>query len=291
MKAICAIIKDEHIFLEEWIEWHLGLGFDAIHLFEDKGSKSHEEICEKYSNVYLRRYEDDDEVMFILQDQGSSQRQLSLYDWFARKYKGAYNWVAFIDIDEFFFFSEGYDLNKLCKEFENYKSVLLNWRMMGANGHIDRPEGDITKAYTKECGSVVSIDKEWMYKSFVNLDKFEGFHNLHRAYGSVNTHFSPNYKQLHYDKAWLNHYFTKSWEDWCERIFKRGGTLRGHRKLADFFLCNTDMAHLKNELITSVAHRIPTDTYWIDKERGIIAGGNVKKIMELNKGLYGKDIR
>ena len=64
--SICAIIKDEHLFLEEWIEWHLGLGFDAIHLFEDKGSKSHEEICAKYSNVYLRRYEDDEEVQELL---------------------------------------------------------------------------------------------------------------------------------------------------------------------------------------------------------------------------------
>ena len=85
--AICAIIKDEHRFLEEWIEWHLGLGFDAIHLFEDKGSKSHEEICAKYSNVYLRRYEDDEEVRELLAMQGHSKRQLVLYRWFGETYR------------------------------------------------------------------------------------------------------------------------------------------------------------------------------------------------------------
>lgn len=285
--AICAIIKDEHLYLKEWIDWHLNVGFDAIHLFEDKGSKSHEEICEKYSNVYLRRYEDDEEIRHILRNQGTSQRQLVLYEWFAKKYKDTYGWVAFIDADEFVFFGENYSLNTLCEEFADYKSVLLNWRMMGANGHIVRPGGGIIESYTTECGSVVSIDKEWMYKSFVNLSLFEGFHNLHRAYGSVNTHHSPNFKQLHYDKAWLNHYFTKSWEDWCDRIFKRGGTLRGHRKLTDFFKCNTDMLHLKKELVLSVADRIPTDTYWIDREQKIIAGGNVKKIMNLNKKING----
>ena len=108
--VICAIIKDEHLFLEEWIDWHLGLGFDAIHLFEDKGSKSHKEICEKYSNVYLRRYEDDGEVRELLAEQGSSYRQLVLYEWFGNSYKGKYDWVAFIDIDEFIMFDENYEI-------------------------------------------------------------------------------------------------------------------------------------------------------------------------------------
>ena len=65
--SIRAIIKDEHQFLEEWIEWHLGLGFDVIYLFEDKGSNSHEEICEKYSNVYLSLTEmNTGELMLLL---------------------------------------------------------------------------------------------------------------------------------------------------------------------------------------------------------------------------------
>ena len=108
--AICAILKDEHRFLKEWIDWHLGIGFDAIHLFEDKGSQSHEKICEKYSNVYLRRYENDDEIRQILSNQRNSSRQKDLYSWFAITYTTIYDWVAFIDIDEFLFFNEDYSL-------------------------------------------------------------------------------------------------------------------------------------------------------------------------------------
>jgi hypothetical protein len=213
-----------------------------------------------------------------------------LYDWFAREYCEIYDWVAFIDIDEFFFFSDGYNLDLLCKEFDSYPAVLLNWKMIGASGHIKRPTCGVVKAYDKPCETVVPIDIEWMYKSFVNLKLFEGFHNLHRAYGSVNTHHSPVYKQLHYDKAWLNHYFTKSWEDWCDRIFKRGGTLRGHRILSDFFICNTDMLDIKYELINSVSDKVPNGTYWIDRDRRLIAGGNIRKIKEINRKGYGKDI-
>lgn len=77
--AICAIIKDEHLYLKEWIDYHLSIGFDSIYLFEDKDSKSHEDIVEGYCNVSLRRYETDEEVRELLKQQGNSHRQLVLY--------------------------------------------------------------------------------------------------------------------------------------------------------------------------------------------------------------------
>lgn len=279
--AICAIIKNEHRFLKEWLDWHLGLGFDAIHLFEDNGSKSHEGICAKYSNVYLRRYEDDEEVRELLEAQGSSYRQVVLYDYFAKQSKGVYDWVGFFDLDEFVMFAYGYDLGRLCEEFEPYPAVLLNWKMMGASGHIKRPACGVVEAYTEEVGFLPQ-DMGWEHKSLVNLKRYKGMVNLHRAVGAVNTRHEGAFKSLYYDVAWLNHYFTKSWEDWCDRIFNRGGTLNGHRTLAQFFECNPSMEHLRDELIASVAERIPNGTYWLDKKRGLIAGGNVNKIKSLN---------
>ena len=280
--VICAIIKDEHLFLEEWIDWHLGLGFDAIHLFEDKGSKSHEEICEKYSNVYLRSYEDDGEVREILAEQGSSYRQLVLYEWFGNSYKGKYDWVAFIDIDEFIVFHNGYTLDLFCDEFKEYPAVLINWRMIGASGHIKIPTGKVMDNYTVE-ENFLQQDSGYEYKSLCYLPKWQGLKHLHLANGAVNTNHNQNIHEIQWDKAALNHYFTKSWEDWCDRIFNRGGTLNGHRTLAQFFELNPDMEYLREDLVAKVAHRIPKGTYWLDKKRGIIAGGNIFKINELNK--------
>lgn len=281
MKSICAIIKDEHRFLEEWIEWHLGIGFDAIHLFEDKGSKSHEEICAKYSNVYLRRYDTDNNVQYILRHQESSERQTDLYNWFGDRYNSVYDWVAFIDADEFIMFSDNYDLNKLCDEFEPYPAVLLNWRMMGASGHIKRPTCGVMEAYTIE-EEPVEMDKLYLWKSFCNLSRWKGIKKVHDGVGAVNTNHNENTAEWHYNKAWINHYFTKSWEDWCDRIYNRGGTVAGHRRLADFFELNKSMEYLKDSLIGEVIEKIPKGTYWIDRN-GTIAGGNVKKIALLNR--------
>lgn len=282
--AICAIIKDEHLFLEEWIEWHLGLGFDAIHLFEDKGSKSHEDICDKYGNVYLRRYEEDDEVQKLISYEGS-YRQSVLYNWFGDTYKDKFDWVAFIDLDEFFVFGNGYTLDILCEEFSEYSAVTINWKMIGASGNINRPNMGVMQAYT-EVVDFLKQDYGWCYKSFCNMKKWKGMKHLHLAYGAVNTNHSQNTYEILWDKVSLNHYFSKSWEDWCDRIFKRGGTLNGHRTLELFFDVNPSMEYLREELVSKVTHRIPKGTYWLDKKRGIIAGGNVSKINELNKKCY-----
>lgn len=276
--AICAIIKDEHRFLEEWIEWHLGLGFNAIHLFEDKGSKSHEEICAKYSNVYLRRYEDDEEVQEIIAPEFGNKKQRRLYQWFCGV--SLADWVAFIDIDEFVMFEDCWNLHSFCEEFSDFPAVHLYWKMKGASGHVERPSCRVMDAYTEDA-PFVKQDNGWNMKSFVNISKGLGMRTVHHANGAVRTDGTDGEGPI-YDKAWINHYFTKSWEDWCDRIYKRGDVYRGHRTLAQFFECNPSMEHLRDELIASVADRIPNGTYWLDKERGIIAGGNVRKIMELN---------
>jgi hypothetical protein len=51
--AICTIIKNEHDYLEELLNYHLNLGIDEIYLYEDNGSLSHSEIVSKYNSVHL----------------------------------------------------------------------------------------------------------------------------------------------------------------------------------------------------------------------------------------------
>jgi FkbM family methyltransferase len=114
------------------------------------------------------------------------------------------------------------------------------------------------------------------------MEKWNKMEHLHLACGAVNTNHNYDTCEIVWDKVSLDHYFSKSWEDWCDRIFNRGGTLNGHRTLDLFFDINKSMQHLKKDLMNSVSDRIPVGTYWLDKNRTLIAGGNVKKIMQLN---------
>lgn len=279
MKTICAIIKDEHNFLREWIDWHLTLGFDSIHLFEDKGSKSHEDLVKQYDNVFLRRYEDDEEIQTLLQGDNFHNRQYLIYSWFCETTD--VDWVAFIDIDEFIIFEEGWNLEKLCTHFQDYPALYLFWKMKGASGHVHKPKCGVMEAYTID-SPFISSDIGWNCKSFVNINKREGLRTIHHANGAVRTDGTEGEEPI-YEKVWINHYFTKSWDDWCDRIYNRGDVACNNRTLHQFFECNPDMEPLKDKLIDSVSERIPFGTYWLDKNKGLIAGGNTKTIEQLNK--------
>ena len=109
--AICAIIKDEQRYLEEWLQYHFKLGFDEIYLYEDLESTSHKEICDKYENVFLDKIENHFQT-----DRINIRRQRELYELFIEKYKDSFDWVAFIDIDEFIMTENNLDLKTIFEE-------------------------------------------------------------------------------------------------------------------------------------------------------------------------------
>ena len=58
--CICQLIKDEQIYIEEWIDYHLNLGISKFVLFEDYNSTSHLEVLSKYGNKV---------ILYIIQDE------------------------------------------------------------------------------------------------------------------------------------------------------------------------------------------------------------------------------
>lgn len=280
--AICTCIKDEHLYLAEWIEWHRAKGFDHIYLFEDNGSKPHNEIVAKYDFVTLLPID-------VVNDEPDTiegrQRKMSSY---SIRHFTQYDWLAFIDADEFVDFEGEYDLERLLAEYDEYPAVMLSWMLYNANGRIEKPNCGVIEAYPQAQPNAdhcqIWHGMEWSVKSFVNMKRHPQMKHIHIAYDAVNIEGGAEPGKI-FKKAWLRHYYTKSWEEWVWRIMERGDLCNGNRKLAQFFYANPDMLPLKKELIQGVAHRIPHGfkNFVLDEENMIIAGGNVKRIEELNK--------
>ena len=119
--AICAILNNEHQYLDEWIRHHLDIGFDEIYLYEDFGSKSHSIITDKYSNVHLIQLSEIfDEIKHL-----HSDKQTALYIYFYQNYKNVFDYTAFIDIDEFIMFEDGYGLQTLLNDYQDYNGIFM----------------------------------------------------------------------------------------------------------------------------------------------------------------------
>ena len=253
--AICAIIKNEEEYLKDWLDYHLSIGFTDIHLFEDKGSVSHRKITDAYDNVYV-------EPFSVIGDYMSGHfKQKRLYQWFYDTHVDDYDWCAFIDIDEYFMFEEGYDLERLTEEFNDCQGIYLYWRYHTANGLIYKSKDkSVVDTYPEFVDMQLKTDGPLMYKSFVNFNipnfRFVDHHTMSGLYntdGEVNG-YGEKYRT--FSKAWLAHYFTKSWEDWCDKMFWRGDIFNNHRFFDDFFELNKDMGHLRETCYKMLEERI-----------------------------------
>ena len=241
--AICVIIKDELDYLDEWLDYHFDLGIDEIYLYEDYGSLSHSTITKKYGDkVHL-------ESIDIIFDKKDSKhgvaKQIKLFDWFPITYKDKFDWVLFIDIDEFLILKQ--PLQQLLKDYDDKPGLLLKWRYYGANGHKTKPKGKVMDNYTKY--SVCNFDYYWSKKSFVNLKYFTYWEiTIHAINGGV---YPIN--EFGDCKAYINHYFTKSWDEWKYKLLSRGDVAINNRKIYQFFKLNPDMLHMKNDLLLEIA--------------------------------------
>lgn len=158
-------------------------------------------------------------------------------------------------------FEDGWDLNRLCEKYKDTPAIWLCWKIYGANGHIKRPEGGVLENYTKP-GGRCDTSNRWNIKSFVNIQRNKGLFNLHQAFNGEKTNGNNDPDgPLSYNKAWLNHYYTKSWEDYVDRMCKRGNMSNNYRTFDTFFQVNPDMLDKREELLNEVRNLHTVSTH------------------------------
>lgn len=118
--CISTIIKDEQLYLENWIKYHLNYGISKFILFEDKNSISHQEICDKFGDkVKLIKLWD------VVTDYELTTTQDGITDitWrcFYRLYKDKFDACLFIDPDEFLNCSP----EEFSNEIEYFKTIMM----------------------------------------------------------------------------------------------------------------------------------------------------------------------
>ena len=241
--AICAILKDEHQYLKEWIEYHLSIGVTCIYLYEDVTSITHIDIVKNYNNVYLASISDFIDIDNCL------EKQRDVYNKFILTYRETIDYAFFIDLDEYVTFGDGYcidDLTNICDEMGG--GLLLPWKHFGANEYIDNPHLPVLDTYKKEV--YIKFPKnpngcKLLSKSFANIKEGRMKHiHIHSNAKPIVPYDSENLYQM----CWINHYITKSWEEWCNRIFVRGQNESLIRRIDEFFIYNPEMLPIKEEL-------------------------------------------
>jgi hypothetical protein len=184
--ALVAIVKQE-AHLAEWVKWHRSLGFDEIYL-----------ICNDWQPA-----EDLSVRLLIASGKGL---QLKVYNAWISSFGRPYDFVAFLDADEYLYLSD----HNSVKDILSDRSIGINWVFFGSeeNGHNT---GVVSRFQYRQQG----VDKH--IKSIVKLG--EGVKMLDPHHSNTHTYSlegqllkGPFYRSGSDANAFIAHYYTQDFE-------------------------------------------------------------------------------
>lgn len=264
MIAIFTIVKNEHLYLEEWLNYHINLGIDKIYVFDDPFSRSHKEICDKFSNnavskSLLELYSQSRQSQILHKSlvQTSLQETQITYMYTILNYiknNEDIDWAFYIDVDEFITLNCNCSIDKILSNYSDYEILVLSWKNFGANGHLTKPSSSVIDSYTREC--VLSADRNRMTpnassKLCFNMHKWNRSivtsHHIPKSAIWCKTNFSTNPFEVVYDSMYIKHYITKSFDEFCNKIYVRGQFCNSKR-IYDFFVFNPDFSIQSNSV-------------------------------------------
>lgn len=255
--GVFTIVKDEHEYLDEWIQYHLAIGVSQIFVFDDVFSKPHIDICKKYGprvvnkniitifNPNIREKITTDKAEKKSKTGMQVMFMKSCLNWLQHVTK--LEWVAYIDADEFLTFENNeYCFGNIFSQYRDYDIVALQWKNFSASGHIYKPEGSVIMNYTTPCTLFAGLMKSKAASKLVfNLKRWDSKriktnHHIPSEAVWCKTDGSSDGEKVVYDKIYIRHYITKSFEEYCHKIFVRG-QFQNSKKLNYFFIFNRSM--------------------------------------------------
>jgi len=104
--CICSIGKNENLYVREFVDYYFNLGIDKIFIYDNNDING-----EKFENVLMDFVKNN--FVEIIDVRGLSSIQIPIYNYCYRKYNKFYDWIGFLDFDEFLFIEN----NKTIKNY------------------------------------------------------------------------------------------------------------------------------------------------------------------------------
>lgn len=215
--ALVCIAKDEDRYMDEWILYHLKLGFSDVFVYQNDW---------RYAGAVS-----DPRAHFIQAD--GEAMQLPSYNEFIDENYGKFDFAAFMDVDEFLCLKKHRSVEEFLERYQDAYGVCVNWRFFGDSGLSSVQDGNYsllgrfkkcqdrldrhvkTILNFKKCGNMFHfvnphfVDASVRYDVMVDVDRTCFVHGPWN-YGCAS------------ETAQINHYFSKTIQEFRELKMKRG---------------------------------------------------------------------
>jgi len=231
--ALCAIAKNENLYIREWIEYYKMLGINKIILYDNNevnGEKFEDVINDYIENGFVEIV---DRRGIVIQDNkyGKSTQGKAYHDCYYNNYKN-YDWLLFFDIDEFLAINYKYkNIYEFLNDFNNYDGIKVQWKMYGDNENlhyenkpvIERFLSPTNFAYHNEVKTILKC-KEYQFELKFGAhgvsNKEPIVVNMKKKRVKVKN-FNLDIKKYKDLPVYLNHFYSKSTEEYIQRKFNK----------------------------------------------------------------------
>lgn len=214
--SVCALAKMENAYINDWVRYHLELGFDRIWLYDNN------DFDYPYVGGFISDEFKDRVTIVDWRDRQFKNHtpNKEVYDDWLKSNGDEYDWCAFIDIDEFIHIGERKLKEWLAGVPSQYDGVILNWHVIGDDGII---EGDEKVPVCERLFNQVPTHDNMLFKTILRCSRNMETINPHifkNIEGDVVKCCDCIYKEpikglntfielRDYD-CWINHYATKT---------------------------------------------------------------------------------
>lgn len=210
--VIVCIAKKEHDYIEEFVKYHLCLGFKRIFLYDNEDTPTYGNLLKRYSQyitfIHLPFNNYNKGVQYIALDHFVSNFL----------FKSPITHVAHIDVDEFIVLKRHKNICEFIAEYitGNCQGIGMNWRFFGSSGKTEKTNEPVTTRFTM-CEKNGNMHIKTLFKK----DYFTRFGDCHyvsfsRGHTkSTNGHIinGPFNHNIDFSAIQLNHYKCKTLEE------------------------------------------------------------------------------
>jgi len=125
--ALVCIAKNEDPYIQEWVDYHLKLGFDNIFI---------------YMNDW--RTDINDPQVTKIEFDGINQQRNAYTNWLETN-RQHFDFAAFFDVDEFLLLKKHNTVQEFVSGYVNHAGIGINWYLFGNNGHTEIVDGEYSQ--------------------------------------------------------------------------------------------------------------------------------------------------
>jgi glycosyltransferase involved in cell wall biosynthesis len=261
--AACLIVRNEEAHILEWMAFHTRAGFDTLIIFDNASTDA--------TPALIRHAAAHCDIRFHDWQNRSQQSQALAYEAACQAYRLEFDWIAFIDSDEFLVTAQPMPINTLLARYEGWSAIAVNWAVYGANGHEAAPAGLVIENFTRRAPEsffparhVKSIIRPRLAIRCPNPHYFEMREDIDGHYCDTLGRYmlwlrapeSPDglmrgvsRAEPDYSVMRVNHYFTRSRAHWQAKLARGYPDDLVQRKIEEFDTYN------RNEVADPVAAR------------------------------------